>query len=175
MRYELLRFRDRNGPKQAISHDPHSAKRKWEVTSLPEQNGKCYQGFLRFRTHRRSTGTSDWNQTRKMRPGYQGLSPEEGRLATLPGRNYNILLHLRDPWPRNGSQAQVMVYTTLMLRKPAPKPDDAEQSKRFIETAKEIGADDERTLSRALEAIRERPSHPNPAPKSSRGNRSTDE
>jgi hypothetical protein len=25
-----------------------------------------------------------------MRPGYQGLSPEEGRLATLPGRTANI-------------------------------------------------------------------------------------
>jgi len=25
-----------------------------------------------------------------MRPGYQGLSPEEGRLATLPGRMSNI-------------------------------------------------------------------------------------
>lgn len=24
------------------------------------------------------------------RPGYQGLSPEQGRLATLPGRNPNI-------------------------------------------------------------------------------------
>jgi hypothetical protein len=25
-----------------------------------------------------------------MRPGYQGLSPEQGRLATLPGRDVNI-------------------------------------------------------------------------------------
>jgi hypothetical protein len=28
---------------------------------------------------------------KKMRPGYQGLSPEEGRLATLPGRITNIV------------------------------------------------------------------------------------
>jgi hypothetical protein len=29
-----------------------------------------------------------------------------------------------------------------MPRKPAPKPDDPAQSKRFIETAREIGADE---------------------------------
>jgi hypothetical protein len=38
-----------------------------------------------------------------------------------------------------------------MGRKPAPKPDDPEQSKRFIETAEEVGADtDDAALERAL-------------------------
>ncbi len=40
-----------------------------------------------------------------------------------------------------------------MGRKPAPKPDDAEQSKRFIETAKEVGADDAEALERAFKKI----------------------
>jgi hypothetical protein len=40
-----------------------------------------------------------------------------------------------------------------MGRKPAPKPDDAEQSKRFIETAEEVGADDEEALERAFKKI----------------------
>ena len=40
-----------------------------------------------------------------------------------------------------------------MGRKPAPKPDDAEQSKRFIETAEEVGADDAKALERALTTI----------------------
>lgn len=40
-----------------------------------------------------------------------------------------------------------------MGRKPEPKPDDPEQSKRFIETAEEIGADDEDTLERTLKKI----------------------
>jgi hypothetical protein len=31
-----------------------------------------------------------------------------------------------------------------MPRKPAPKPDDPEQSKRFIETAREVEADEGR-------------------------------
>jgi hypothetical protein len=31
-----------------------------------------------------------------------------------------------------------------MARKPNPKPDDPKQSKRFIETAREIGADETR-------------------------------
>ena len=31
-----------------------------------------------------------------------------------------------------------------MSRKPNPKPDDPKQSKRFIETAREIGADETR-------------------------------
>ena len=37
-----------------------------------------------------------------------------------------------------------------MGRKPNPKPDDAEQSKRFIDTAKEVEADDGEALDRAL-------------------------
>jgi hypothetical protein len=40
-----------------------------------------------------------------------------------------------------------------MPRKPT-KPDDPEQSKRFIETAEEVGADDdEEALERALKRI----------------------
>lgn len=40
-----------------------------------------------------------------------------------------------------------------MGRKPAPKPDDAAQSKRFIETGEEVGADDEQALERAFAKI----------------------
>ncbi len=41
-----------------------------------------------------------------------------------------------------------------MGRKPNPKPDDAEQSKRFIETAEEVGADtDDEALERAFKRI----------------------
>ncbi len=41
-----------------------------------------------------------------------------------------------------------------MSRKPAPKPDDPEQSKRFIETAEEVGADtDDKALERAFKRI----------------------
>lgn len=40
-----------------------------------------------------------------------------------------------------------------MPRKPEPKPDNAEQSKRFIETAEQVGADDEKTLERAFKRI----------------------
>jgi hypothetical protein len=40
-----------------------------------------------------------------------------------------------------------------MPRKPEPKPDNPEQSKRFIETAEEVGADDEETLERAFKRI----------------------
>ena len=40
-----------------------------------------------------------------------------------------------------------------MPRKPAPKPDDAKQSKRFLETAKETEADDAEALERAFKKI----------------------
>lgn len=41
-----------------------------------------------------------------------------------------------------------------MTRKPAPKPDDPAQSKRFIETAEEVGADgDDGALERAFTKI----------------------
>ena len=40
-----------------------------------------------------------------------------------------------------------------MGRKPNPKPDDAEQSKRFIDTATEVEADDDKALERALTKI----------------------
>jgi hypothetical protein len=42
----------------------------------------------------------------------------------------------------------------IMGRKPAPKPDDAAQSKRFVELAEEVGADtDDAALERALKKI----------------------
>jgi hypothetical protein len=40
-----------------------------------------------------------------------------------------------------------------MAHKTKPKPDNAEQSKRFIETAEEVGADDEQVLDRAFKKI----------------------
>jgi len=41
-----------------------------------------------------------------------------------------------------------------MLRKPAPKPDDPAQSRRFVETAKEVCADtDDEALERAFKKI----------------------
>lgn len=41
-----------------------------------------------------------------------------------------------------------------MSRKPAPKPDDPAQSKRFIETAEQVGADtDNEALERAFKKI----------------------
>jgi hypothetical protein len=41
-----------------------------------------------------------------------------------------------------------------MGRKPAPKPDDPAQSKRFIEIAEEVGADtDDAALERAFKKI----------------------
>jgi hypothetical protein len=41
-----------------------------------------------------------------------------------------------------------------MGRKPAPKPDDPAQSKRFIATAEEVGADgDDGALERAFKKI----------------------
>jgi hypothetical protein len=41
-----------------------------------------------------------------------------------------------------------------MPRKPAPKPDDPAQSKRFLDIAKEIGADaDDQALERAFKKI----------------------
>ena len=42
-----------------------------------------------------------------------------------------------------------------MPRKPAPKPDDPKQSKQFIETAKQVEADDEKALERTLKKIEE--------------------
>jgi hypothetical protein len=41
-----------------------------------------------------------------------------------------------------------------MPRKPTPKPDDPEQSRRFIETAEEVGANtDDEALERAFKKI----------------------
>ncbi len=40
-----------------------------------------------------------------------------------------------------------------MPKKPEPKPDNAEQSKRFIETAEQVEADDEEALERAFKKI----------------------
>jgi hypothetical protein len=44
-----------------------------------------------------------------------------------------------------------------MGRKPTPKPDDPAQSKRFIETAEEVGADDDEALERAFKKIARQP------------------
>jgi len=41
-----------------------------------------------------------------------------------------------------------------MSRKPEPKPDDAEQSKRFIDKAREVGADEtEEGAERAFKKV----------------------
>jgi hypothetical protein len=41
-----------------------------------------------------------------------------------------------------------------MSRKPAPKPDDKAQSQRFLDIAKEVGADaDDKALERAFKKI----------------------
>jgi hypothetical protein len=47
-----------------------------------------------------------------------------------------------------------------MMKKPQPKPDDPEQSKRFIDTAKDVGADDPKALDRAFKKI----AQPKPKP-----------
>lgn len=49
-----------------------------------------------------------------------------------------------------------------MIRKPERKPDDPEQSKRFIETAKELEADDSKALDRAFKKIVPPPKKPPP-------------
>jgi hypothetical protein len=41
----------------------------------------------------------------------------------------------------------------MATRKVERKPDDPEQSKRFIETAKEVGADDAKALDHAFKKI----------------------
>ena len=61
-----------------------------------------------------------------------------------------------------------------MTKKSDLKPDDPEQSKRFIETAKEHGADDAKALDRAFKKIAvNRPPHPSPEPSVSRDKRSS--
>lgn len=47
-----------------------------------------------------------------------------------------------------------------MPRNLAPKPDDPEQSKRFIEIPKEVGADDADVLGRAFSEIVKSPKNP---------------
>jgi len=47
-----------------------------------------------------------------------------------------------------------------MGRKPNPKPDDPEQSKRFIGTAKEVEADDAEALDNAFKKIVPEPKRP---------------
>jgi len=44
-----------------------------------------------------------------------------------------------------------------MKPKAERKPDDPEQSKRFIETAEQVGADDEEVLERAFKRISSTP------------------
>jgi len=46
------------------------------------------------------------------------------------------------------------IYLLPMIEKPKPKPDDPEQSKRFIEMAREIGAaESEEGANRALRKL----------------------
>ena len=47
-----------------------------------------------------------------------------------------------------------------MGRKPNPKPDDPAQSKRFINTAKDVEADDEEALERVFKKIEEAKAKP---------------
>jgi hypothetical protein len=47
-----------------------------------------------------------------------------------------------------------------MPRKTATKPDDPAQSKRFIETAEQVGADDEEALERTFKKIAPKPKKP---------------
>lgn len=49
-----------------------------------------------------------------------------------------------------------------MGRKPNSPPDDPEQSKRFIDTAKEVEADDAEALDRALKKAASKPSKERP-------------
>ena len=58
-------------------------------------------------------------------------------------------------------------------RKPKPAPDDPEQCKRFLEAAREAGADESAEgADRAFRKVIFRPSRPSPAPVAARGNRS---
>jgi hypothetical protein len=54
-----------------------------------------------------------------------------------------------------------------MPRKPLPPPDDPEQSKRFIEIAREVGAD-ETTREEFDRTFRKVASRPTPRPKTER-------
>jgi hypothetical protein len=49
-----------------------------------------------------------------------------------------------------------------MTRKPERKPDDLEQSKRFKDIAREVGADDPKALDRAFKKVAKQPK-PKPA------------
>ena len=52
-----------------------------------------------------------------------------------------------------------------MSKKSAPKPDDPEQSKRFLETAKEVEADDDpQAFERAFKNISKEKSQPSRRP-----------
>jgi hypothetical protein len=48
----------------------------------------------------------------------------------------------------------IVCYSPFMPRKPAPKPDDPEESKRFVDMAREVEADEsEEALERAFKKI----------------------
>ena len=54
-----------------------------------------------------------------------------------------------------------LVASFAMGRKPSPKPDDPEQSKRFIQAAREAGADEsEEAAERAFKKVTKRKSSP---------------
>jgi hypothetical protein len=46
-----------------------------------------------------------------------------------------------------------------MARKPKQQADDPEQSKRFLDTAKEVEAEDEEVLERAFKGIAQKPAN----------------
>jgi hypothetical protein len=52
-----------------------------------------------------------------------------------------------------------------MPKKPERKPDDPEQSKRFIDTAKEVEAEDSKALDRAFKKVAQQPKQPPSAKK----------
>jgi hypothetical protein len=51
------------------------------------------------------------------------------------------------------NSSKVSILVALMTKKPDRKPDNPEQSKRFIETAKVVGADDPQALDRAFKKV----------------------
>jgi hypothetical protein len=68
------------------------------------------------------------------------------------GHRYEVFLKGNLRVTGKGPTERYWIELPLMARKPT-KPDDPEQSKRFIETAEQAGADDEKTLDRAFKKI----------------------
>jgi hypothetical protein len=63
----------------------------------------------------------------------------------------------------------ILVERNGMPHKPRPKPDDPEQSRRFIELGRELGAeDDSRSFARAFRKVATAPRTPRPSKKKRR-------